>query len=325
MGSRKYSRWAEVLPCLAAFLIFAAGFAAQASQNSKPVHPPAVSSKKTAQDSIVSTIQFQPLDQWKAAVRAGDKASLAALYSIDPASMTESPEGKSVDPNFEPEFWSKLKAAGLSNLDVKVLEFVEVRPGIQAANMRMEFDLKAQGQSQHFVVSLVQYWINAGGAWRVVASKRGTLAAQVIQPRLPQPKVTNPNLYPPPEEAQAELTAALAAAGRDHKRVIVVFGGNWCYDCHVLDATFRSRQIAPLVRQYYEIVHINIGEYDKNLDIAQRYQVPLNKGVPALAVLESDGKLVVRSGDFENSLKVGPEDVSTFLNKWKPVRTRQGT
>jgi hypothetical protein len=239
--------------------------------------------------------------------------------------MTESPEGKSVDPNTEPDFWSKLKFAGLSNLDVKMLEFVEARPGIQAVNLRLEFDLKAESQSQHFVVSLLQYWINTGGAWRVVASKRGTLAAQVIQPRLPQPKVTNPNLYPPPEEAQAELTAALAAAGRDHKRVIVVFGGNWCYDCHVLDATFRSRQIAPLVRQYYEIVHINIGEYDKNLDIAQRYQIPLNKGVPSLAVLESDGKLVVRSGDFENSLKVGPEDVSTFLNKWKPVRSKQGT
>jgi thioredoxin 1 len=318
-------RWDVVLACFAVVSTLAAGPTERVSQKTKPAQPPSATAKNAAHDSPVAPIHFQSLDQWKAAVLAGDKSSLAALYSINPASMTESPEGKSVDSNVEPDFWARLKAAGLTGLDVKVLEFVQARPGIQAVNMRIEFDLTAASQSQHFVVSLLQYWIDTAGAWRVVASKRGTMAAQVIHPRLPQPKVTNPNLYPPAEEAQAELTAALAAAGRDHKRVIVVFGGNWCYDCHVLDATFHSRQIAPLVRQYYEVVHINIGEYDQNLDIAQRYQIPLNKGVPSLAVLESDGKLVVRSGDFENSLKVGPEDVSSFLNKWKPARTKQGT
>ncbi len=319
------ARLAMVLACFAAISMLAARPINRVSQKTKPAQAPSAAAKKAANDSPVAPIHFQPLDQWKAAVLAGDKSSQAALYSTNPASMTESPEGKSVDPNFEPDFWSKLKSAGLTGLDVKVLEFVEARPGIQAVNMRIEFDLSAASQSQHFVVSLLQYWINTEGAWRVVASKRGTMAAQVIQPRLPQPKVTNPNLYPPPEEAQAELAAALVSAGSGHKRVLVVFGGNWCYDCHVLDATFHSRQIAPLVRQYYVVVHINIGEYDKNLDIAQRYEIPLKKGVPSLAVLESDGRLVVRSGDFENSLKVGPEDVSSFLNKWKPARAKQGT
>ena len=39
----------------------------------------------------------------------------------------------------------------------------------------------------------------------------------------------------------------------------------------------------------------------KNLDIAAKYGMPLNKGVPALAVLDADGKVVYaqRSGEFE--------------------------
>jgi len=317
--------WKVILVGCAAFAALPGGSSAGAQQKTKAAPAPSASARKGTHENSSAPATFHPLEMWKASVLAGDKQSLAALYSINPASMTQSPEGQSVDPNFEPDFWSRLKSAGLTSLDVKVLEFVEARPGIQAANLRVEFDLSVNSQPQHFVVSLLQYWINSGGSWRIVASKRGTLAAQVVQPRLPQPKVTNPNLYPPPEEAQPELAAALAAAGRAHKRVLVVFGGNWCYDCHVLDATFHSRQIAPLVKQYYEVVHINIGEYDQNLDIAQRYEIPLKKGVPSLAVLESDGKLVVRSGDFENSLKVGPEDVSVFLNKWKPGRSKQGS
>jgi hypothetical protein len=104
--------------------------------------------------------------------------------------------------------------------------------------------------------------------------------------------------------------------------VILIFGGNWCYDCHVLDATFRSKTIAPLVAASYHVVHVNIGDYDKNLDIAQKYGVPLNKGVPSLAVLDADGTLVFsqKSGEFENTGRLGPDDVIQFLQKWKANR-----
>jgi hypothetical protein len=101
-----------------------------------------------------------------------------------------------------------------------------------------------------------------------------------------------------------------------------VFGGNWCYDCHVLDTTFHSRQIAPLVDENYHVVHVNVGDYDKNLDLTKKYEIPLEKGVPSLAILDSDGKLVVsqKKGEFESTTRIGPEDVVDFLKKWKPQR-----
>jgi thioredoxin 1 len=157
------------------------------------------------------------------------------------------------------------------------------------------------------------------GVWRIVSTQRSDLLASVPR-RLPEPAKPNIQLYADPEKAPAEIAAALAAAAKDHKRVLLVFGGNWCYDCHVLDATFRSKQIAPLVSENYHVVHVNVGDFDRNLDLAKKYEIPLEKGVPSLAILDPDGKLVVsqKKGEFESTTRIGPEDVVQFLKQWKP-------
>jgi len=100
---------------------------------------------------------------------------------------------------------------------------------------------------------------------------------------------------------------------------MLVFGGNWCYDCHVLDAAFHSPEIAPTLNGNYVVVHVDIGEYNRNLDIAKKYDVPLERGVPAAAILEKDGELVVsqKNQEFEKARSMSPEDILAFLNKWK--------
>ena len=52
----------------------------------------------------------------------------------------------------------------------------------------------------------------------------------------------------------------------------------------------------------------------------EQYHVPMKKGIPALAVLESDGKLIFsqQNGEFENARALGPDDLLQFLKKWKP-------
>ena len=102
--------------------------------------------------------------------------------------------------------------------------------------------------------------------------------------------------------------------------MLVIFGANWCYDCHVLDATLRSKDVAPLVDANYHVVHINIGDGDSNSDLADRFEVPLKKGIPSLAVLDGNGKLITsqKQGEFESAAKIGMSDVLGFLNRWKP-------
>jgi thioredoxin 1 len=131
-----------------------------------------------------------------------------------------------------------------------------------------------------------------------------------------------PDIYPAPRRARADIAAALHTAAATHKRVILDFGGNWCPDCIVLDRYFQDARNAPIVRADYVVVHINIGQMDANVDLAERYGIPLSKGVPALAVLSSRGKLLYSqsAGQFEKMSSLQSSALTRFLIQWKPVR-----
>jgi thioredoxin 1 len=133
-----------------------------------------------------------------------------------------------------------------------------------------------------------------------------------------------PTIYPVPEQAQADLAAGLKTAAVNHKNVILDFGGNWCGDCKVLDIYFHDPANKPLLEANYVVVHINIGltGIDRNQNIAERYQIPLAKGVPALAVLDQHGKLLYsqRTGEFESMRHMESSAVTSFLLQWKPAR-----
>ena len=130
------------------------------------------------------------------------------------------------------------------------------------------------------------------------------------------------NIYPEPTQAHSDISAALHSAAASHKRVILDFGGNWCADCIVLDRYFHDAQNAPIVKANFVVVHVNIGHMDANVDIAERYGIPLRKGVPALAVLESNGKLLYSqsTGQFEKMRQLESSALTQFLIKWKPVK-----
>jgi thioredoxin 1 len=130
---------------------------------------------------------------------------------------------------------------------------------------------------------------------------------------------TEPNIYPAAGQAKVDLSAALAEAAATHKRVILDFGGNWCPDCHVLDRYIHDSTNKPILDANYVLVHINIGRMSENLDIAERYQIPLRKGVPALAVLDEHGKLLYsqQTGEFESMRSMQSSAVNEFLLRWK--------
>lgn len=129
-------------------------------------------------------------------------------------------------------------------------------------------------------------------------------------------------IYPDPSQAKADLAAALKTAAATHKRVLIDFGGNWCGDCQVLDLYMHDDKNRPLVDANFVVVHINIGRFDANLDLAEKYQVPLHKGVPALAVLSDHGALLYsqKNGEFEAMRSMESSSLTEFLVKWRPER-----
>lgn len=130
------------------------------------------------------------------------------------------------------------------------------------------------------------------------------------------------DIYPDPAQARTDLAAALKTAAATHKRILLDFGGNWCGDCQVLDIYFHDPANRPILETNFVLVHINIGTMDANLAIAKKYEVPLDKGVPALAVLSEKGTLLYsqKTGEFAPMQRMQSSAVTSFLVQWKPIR-----
>ena len=130
------------------------------------------------------------------------------------------------------------------------------------------------------------------------------------------------DIYPDPSGARPDLAAALKTASATHRRVLIDFGGNWCGDCQVLDLYMHDSKNQPLVEANFVVVHVNVGHIDANLDLAEKYGVPLHKGVPALAVLSDHGALLYsqKNGEFEAMRRMESSALTDFLVQWKPSR-----
>jgi thioredoxin 1 len=252
---------------------------------------------------------FAPFEQWKAAVLAGDAAGLKGIYSIDPPAEVHIARVKG-DASSDTTFWLGLKAK-----DIKV---AIIRQIVRPDRAGIIFSAQVQSGLPHGQTVNVtddQFWLKQGDQWRLVGVER------TDAPRLRQPSDMNKDIYPAAADVHAEIKEAEAKAAQAHKRLLLVFGANWCFDCHVLDLAFQRPDLAPVLVANYEVVHVDLGpDEHKNADLVKQYDVPLNKGIPALAVAESDGKLVVsqKNGEFEDARGLTPEVLLEFLNKWKP-------
>jgi thioredoxin 1 len=129
--------------------------------------------------------------------------------------------------------------------------------------------------------------------------------------------MVNKHLYPEVSSAQADIKAALVKAKREHKRVLLDFGGDWCGDCQVLDIYFNEAPNAQLLAKNFVKVNVNIGRMDANIDIAKKYGVPIH-GVPALAVIDANGNIIMsQDHEFSSMRNMQSSVVTDFLNKWK--------
>jgi thiol-disulfide isomerase/thioredoxin len=115
--------------------------------------------------------------------------------------------------------------------------------------------------------------------------------------------------YDEKADAKADLAAALAAAKRENRRVLIQWGANWCPWCVVLHDRFKSdKKVALKILYEYDLVFVDVGKRDKNLDVAAKYGADLKNDIPYLTVLDADGKpLVHRSAEAWQTKGAGDE------------------
>src|SRR3954468_18380287 len=253
---------------------------------------------------------FAPLARWRTAVISPKNSALKELYSNDPAAHITvvgktSPDISAAD---DAEFWKEMKATQLS---LKVANSTTPQPGIQQVTFQATVRTAPPGRTLYVIES--QLWQQQATGWKLVAIQRTDAF------KLEQPMSLDAKLYPPASGAREEISHAIAQASKTHRSVLVIFGADWCYDCHVLDRALQRPDIAPTLKANYEVVHVDVGQGDKNQDLMNEYQVPMKRGIPAVAVLGPSGQLLYsqQNGEFERARALGPEDLLEFLNKWK--------
>ena len=105
-------------------------------------------------------------------------------------------------------------------------------------------------------------------------------------------------------------------------RSLLDFGANWCPDCLVLAKLLEDKSVKPFLEANFHLVKVNIGSRDMNLDIAQEYGNPIEKGIPAVVVLEPQGRILTttKGGELANARTATPEEILAHLKQWAPRR-----
>ena len=122
--------------------------------------------------------------------------------------------------------------------------------------------------------------------------------------------------YDESADAQAMITKALSEAKTGNKDVLVIFGANWCKDCLELNKSMQG-QSAPLIASKFVVVKVNVGQFDKNLDLAASDGNPIKKGIPAAVVLKPDNTVLYASkgGELSNARRMSEQGVYDFFNQ----------
>ena len=154
----------------------------------------------------------------------------------------------------------------------------------------------------------------------------GSTAAAAPPPRVSisdyaQLKTPLPYPYDEAADANAQMTKALARARAGKKLLLVKMGGNWCGDCRILQATMDLPEMKTFLGRHYEMVSIDVGRMDKNLQIPARFGVKDKlEGVPAILIVDPvTGRQLVARADvaaLADARHMTPQALANWLAKY---------
>jgi thioredoxin 1 len=121
--------------------------------------------------------------------------------------------------------------------------------------------------------------------------------------------------YDESADAKAQIKEALGAVRAHDGKVLVIFGANWCEDCRVLDQALKADKNARLIAQQFSVVKVDVGRFDRNLDVTAAYGNPIRKGIPAALVLSADNQVLyaTRAGELANARRMSETGIYDFF------------
>lgn len=135
-------------------------------------------------------------------------------------------------------------------------------------------------------------------------------------------QLATPLPYPYDEQANADavVAKAKAKAKAEHKLLLIDLGGNWCPDCRILAGTMERPELKAFVDRYYVEVTVDVGRFDKNLQIPAHYGITKRlEGVPSLLVVDPRSDKLLNAGKvsaLSDARHMSPQGLADYLAAW---------
>ena len=105
--------------------------------------------------------------------------------------------------------------------------------------------------------------------------------------KMPLPLPYNGEIY-----SESDIERFLDSSINKSKQPIIIFGGNWCPDCRILEGTLQLPTIKKYMIEHYEIMHVDVGRYDKNMNLISYFKIPKEEGVPRVLVFDTNKNIL---------------------------------
>lgn len=110
------------------------------------------------------------------------------------------------------------------------------------------------------------------------------------------------------------LTQVSESARQNNKYVLIIFGSDWCPDCRSLQQKMQTSPLLETISASFDVMYVDIGNWDRNMDFTRRFGNPVRKGIPSIAILGNEGSLryVSDAGELASARSSKTEK----LNRW---------
>jgi thiol-disulfide isomerase/thioredoxin len=124
-------------------------------------------------------------------------------------------------------------------------------------------------------------------------------------------------LYSKTPDARSDFQSALGRAKASGKLLMVTFGANWCPDCRALHRSLSQPATRRYVSARFELVNVDVGDFDRNIPLASELGVDLDAGIPVAIFLAPDGSTVgtTNNGELEPARSYTSRQILAFMHE----------
>lgn len=87
---------------------------------------------------------------------------------------------------------------------------------------------------------------------------------------------------------------------------MVEFESDWCSDCRNLSRSLQEPGIRDYLARHVDLVTVDVGQFNRNLDVARLLGVDVNQGIPSAFFLRENAPV---------SRQVGNAQILSYLHQ----------